>query len=200
MDSKHKCIPPDWYIGYETFTVYSFLQLAAHKGFLKQWWSDSSALVSFKEDFPRLQGVRAYLWFKVKAVVSLSCDLIVLLSMVFTLSVMFQEIVVMMRVPGQPQAVRVSCTLLAYVCALSILTQKVELALEPQVRMPVSIVASVAHNLAFLLLRHSKQYLKFYQQLVVSTFLFCLYVRTYPHSITRLVAILYVFNALVSIC
>ena len=24
MDSKHKCIPPDWYIGYETFTTYSF--------------------------------------------------------------------------------------------------------------------------------------------------------------------------------
>ena len=30
MDSNNKCVPPDWYIGYDTFTIYSFFQIAGN--------------------------------------------------------------------------------------------------------------------------------------------------------------------------
>lgn len=25
IDSKHKCVPTDWYLGYDTFAIYTFL-------------------------------------------------------------------------------------------------------------------------------------------------------------------------------
>ena len=30
MDSNNKCVPPDWYIGYDTFVIYSFFQITGN--------------------------------------------------------------------------------------------------------------------------------------------------------------------------
>ena len=35
IDSKHKCVPTDWYLGYDTFAIYTFYQLTGNKGYLK---------------------------------------------------------------------------------------------------------------------------------------------------------------------
>ncbi|CDW71816.1 UNKNOWN [Stylonychia lemnae] len=35
IDSKHKCVPTDWYLGYDTFAIYTFYQLSGNQGFLR---------------------------------------------------------------------------------------------------------------------------------------------------------------------
>lgn len=54
VDTKHKCVPVDWFIGYDTFTVYTFLNLVGFgsrgaRGYLKTLMRDdhSSFLIDF---------------------------------------------------------------------------------------------------------------------------------------------------------
>lgn len=49
VDSKHKCVPTDWYLGYETFAIYTFLQLAGNKGFLKPLMRDT--IIDYEKEF-----------------------------------------------------------------------------------------------------------------------------------------------------
>jgi hypothetical protein len=40
IDSKNKCVPTDWYLGYDTFIIYTFLQLGGNNGFLKFYFEE----------------------------------------------------------------------------------------------------------------------------------------------------------------
>jgi len=35
IDNRHKCVPTDWYLGYETFAIYTFYQISEGIGYLK---------------------------------------------------------------------------------------------------------------------------------------------------------------------
>jgi hypothetical protein len=37
LETKNKCVPTDWYLGYDTFMTYSFYQLVDSKGYLKNF-------------------------------------------------------------------------------------------------------------------------------------------------------------------
>lgn len=50
IDSKNKCVPPDWYLGFETFTIYTFFQLAGSRGYLKDF--NKVSIVDFCKEFP----------------------------------------------------------------------------------------------------------------------------------------------------
>lgn len=61
VDIKNKCVPIDWFIGFDTFSIYSFVNFvgfgqAGHGGYLKSFLrpGPSGFLVDFADDFQGL--------------------------------------------------------------------------------------------------------------------------------------------------
>ena len=60
VDIKNKCVPIDWFIGYDTFSIYSFINLigfgyTSQGGYLKTIFRDKDGfMVDFKHDFSEI--------------------------------------------------------------------------------------------------------------------------------------------------
>jgi hypothetical protein len=91
VDSKHKCIPTDWFFGYDTFAIYSFFQLSRSSGFFRNL--ENNKFVEFNNDFHSIYGIISFLFFKTKLVISTLYDLIILLCVVYAISIVLQEII-----------------------------------------------------------------------------------------------------------
>ena len=87
LDSKNKCIPPDYYTGFDTFMIYSFYQVAGSDGFMKPL--RKNFVIDYSSDFPRVNGFFSYIWFKAKIFISVFSELALLICMVFAFSAIF---------------------------------------------------------------------------------------------------------------
>lgn len=121
LDAQHKCVPTDWYvIGYDTFAIYTFLQLVnmqgeaavvedggdlasphkdvAGKGFLQTLFRDKGQefTVDYSKDFdqPETTGLISFLRFKTWIGISTLGELIGLLAIIKTVSALFQRSVI----------------------------------------------------------------------------------------------------------
>ena len=97
VDTKNKCVPIDWFIGYDAFSAYSFINLIGYgptsiKGFLKpilrRYSNDYK--VDFENDFKSIgtQGAGFFSHFRIKSKLLLSIlyDLFILMSLTVTVS------------------------------------------------------------------------------------------------------------------
>ena len=97
VDTKNKCVPNDWFIGYDAFSAYSFINLIGYgptstKGFLKPILRDfpNDNKVDFENDFHSVgtQGAGFFSHFRIKGrlLISILYDLFLLMCLVVTVS------------------------------------------------------------------------------------------------------------------
>lgn len=100
VDTKNKCVPVDWFIGYDAFAVYSFINLIGYgptgsKGFLRTILRpfDEAFTVDFAEDFHSVgtkgSGIFAHFKAKFWLMLAILYDLFVLVCLILTTSKTF---------------------------------------------------------------------------------------------------------------
>jgi len=87
IDTKHKCVPSDWHLGYDTLAVYTFLQLSKSKGYLKNF--EETFLVDYENDFYEIKGFFGYIFLKGKVVILAFFELFLIMALVKVASDMF---------------------------------------------------------------------------------------------------------------
>jgi hypothetical protein len=117
IDSKHKCVPTDWYLGYDTFATYTFLQLSQTKGYFKTLTKDT--IIDYERDFHQIRGFFGYLIFKFKLIWSSFFDLFLLGSMVVVITNMLEHLVLDACKSSRNNQLVISITLVAKLLSLN---------------------------------------------------------------------------------
>ena len=109
LDSMNKCIPQDWFLGYDQFAVYTFHKLAGSKGYLKTYirpiatkfnlFNNLKVLnVDYAKDFTGIlyqdqsYFIIQYVWLRSKQLLSTMTDLTLCYSLVYISSYLFHNL------------------------------------------------------------------------------------------------------------
>ena len=217
VNAMNKCVPQDWFLGYDQFAVYTFLNLAGQReseaGYLNTYFRPEKKginlinnLEMLNVDYGREFGGNflteegqisrlSYFAIRFKELIEAIFDLILLHTITYLVSNWLRTLIYAMC--KHDDRIELSVTRLIQLCVIIFIMRMLPLSLSLYDSFPfsVSLIAHITlfyHNFAQYFLVHSSYCTKYYFYMFLSTFLNYFYLKSYPYSNVTLTNIVYI--------
>jgi len=208
VNSMSKCVPQDWFLAYDQFAVYTFLNLAGQResegGYLKTYFRPQKSGINllnnlevlnvdygqdFKGDFLTEDGEishPSYFAMRFKALIEAIFDLILMHTITYLVSNWLRTLVYSMC--KYDDRIELNVTRIIKLCAILFIMRMLPLSLTlyDDFQFSVNLIAYITlfyHNFALYFLVHSSYCTKYYFYMFLSTFMYYYYLRL-THTVT----------------
>eukprot|EP00347_Sterkiella_histriomuscorum_P020015 403339427 len=192
IDSRHKCVPTDWYLGFDTFAIYTFLQLSGSKGFMKPLMKDW--IIDYSKEFNQYltagSGLFSYMYGKFKFCIFIFVELLMMGSMIAVHESLMKTLIIELCKHTRHNQLMLSITAIAKILSLSTV-YLIQRSLSSNKVTFMCLTCLLSYKFATLLLVNSRYFYKFMQWLMIYTYLFYFYIQCYPHANLKFIHFLY---------
>jgi hypothetical protein len=214
VDSMNKCVPQDWFLGYDQFAVYTFHKLAGQidgqAGYLKTYFRPGKKMinllnnlevlnVNYSSDFignlnqDDSHFYMSYLWMRLRQLFSSLLDLALCYCIISFTSYLFHTLLYKVC---QEADVRYNFGKFVIGSTILLLIRMLPYTLaykqNPFSTALISLTCLLSHNFSMYVLEHSRYQMKYKFWMLTACFLNYFYLKTYPYCNVTLTNIVFV--------